>query len=557
MFVNSYRFNLVFYETPINCNKMSIIISDISYHYSNQQALLEHISFSVSSNRKVSIIGNNGTGKSTLLKLLAGKLKPSFGAIQCSSQPYYIPQQNSITRQSISEALVVDEKINALHAINNGSNDYAYYDLLEDDWDIESRCKSALDYWGLKDVELTSPLDSLSGGEKSKIFLAGLLIHKPDIILLDEPTNHLDQISREKLYAYISTCKATIIVVSHDITLLNLLDTTYELSEKGIKTYGGNYSFYREQKLVEDRALEQQIDAEQIVLRIARKKAQDIRESQEKRSSQGERNKQKGGEPRILLHARGALAENSSAKLKEKQASAISDSQQRLADLRQRQQINNKIKIDFDNAQLHNGKLLVEVVNANFGYIDTKLIWKTPLNIEVRSGERIHIIGDNGVGKTTLIRLLTGELNPLKGEIRKADFSYIYLDQQYVQVDKNVTVLELAHEYNSNNLQEHEIRLRLNRALFPKETWDKNCQTLSGGERMRLCLCCLMISNHIPDMFVLDEPTNNLDISSLSILISTIKNYRGTVLVISHDKHFISEIGITKNISLEIRNDSI
>ena len=548
---------MVLSETTINCCKMSIIISDISYHYSNQQALLEHISFSVSSNRKVSIIGNNGTGKSTLLKLLAGKLKPSFGAIQCSSQPYYIPQQNSITRLSISEALVVDEKINALHAINNGSNDYAYYDLLEDDWDIESRCKSALDYWGLKDVELTSPLDSLSGGEKSKIFLAGLLIHKPDIILLDEPTNHLDQISREKLYAYISTCKATIIVVSHDITLLNLLDTTYELSEKGVKTYGGNYSFYREQKEVEDRALEQQIDAEQTALRIARKKAQDVRESQEKRSSQGERNKHKGGAPRILLHARGALAENSSAKLKEKHASAISDSQQRLADLRQRQQTNDKLKIDFDRAQLHNGKLLVEVVNANFGYIDTNLIWETPLNIEVRSGERIHIIGDNGVGKTTLIRLLTGELNPLKGEIRKADFSYIYLDQQYVQVDKNVTVLELAHEYNSNNLQEHEIRLRLNRALFPKKVWDKNCQTLSGGERMRLYLCCLMISNHIPDMFVLDEPTNNLDISSLSILISAVKSYQGTVLVISHDKHFISEIGITKNISLEIRNDSI
>lgn len=536
---------------------MSIVVSDIFYHYSNQQALLKHISLSVSSNRKVSIIGNNGTGKSTLLKLLAGELMPFFGAIQCSSQPYYIPQQTSIIGQSISESLDIDEKINALHAIKNGSSDYVYYDLLEDDWDVESRCRSALDFWGLADIELTSPIDSLSGGEKSKVFLAGLLIHKPDNILLDEPTNHLDQASREKLYDYIINCKATIVVVSHDITLLNLLNTTYELTEKGIKVYGGNYSFYKEQKEIEEQALAQQINSEEVSLRLARKKAQEVRERQDQRTSQGERSKQKGGVARIVINARGNLAENSSAKLKEKHSGIIGEKQQNLSELRQKQQINSELKINFENAQLHKEKLLVEAVNVNFEYVDTKLIWETTLNIEVRSGERIHITGNNGAGKTTLIKLLTGELFPTKGKIKKADFSYIYLDQQYSKVDKNATVLELAHEYNFNNLQEHEIRLRLNRALFPKEAWDKNCQTLSGGERMRLYLCCLMISNHIPDMFILDEPSNNLDISSFSILTNTIKNYQGTVLVISHDKYFVDVIGITKSIKLKIRNEAI
>ena len=143
---------------------MSIIISDISYHYFNQQALFEHISFSVLSNRKVSIIGNNGTGKSTLLKLLAKELIPSFGTIQCSSQPYYIPQQIGITGQSISKSLGVYEKINALHAIYNGSSEQIHYDQLADDWDIEFRCRSALDYWGLSSIELESSMDSLSGG---------------------------------------------------------------------------------------------------------------------------------------------------------------------------------------------------------------------------------------------------------------------------------------------------------------------------------------------------------------------------------------------------------
>lgn len=532
---------------------MSIIISDISYHYSNQQTLLEHISFSVLSNRKISIIGNNGTGKSTLLRLLAGELMPFFGAIQCSSQPYYIPQQIGITGQSVSESLGVNKKIGALHAIKNGSSDYIYYDLLEDDWDIESRCRLALDFWGLVDIELNFSMDLLSGGEKSKVFLAGLLIHRPDIILLDEPTNHLDQAGREKLYNYIVNCKATIVVVSHDITLLSLLNTTYELSEKGIKVYGGNYSFYKEQKEIEEQALVQQIDSEEASLRLARKKAQEVRERQDKRESQGKRNKQKEGVARIVVNARGNLAENSSAKLKEKHSRIIDEKQQNLLELRQKQRVNSELKIYFEDTQLHKGKLLVEAVNVNFEYADAKLIWETPLNIEVRSGERIHITGNNGVGKTTLIKLLTGALLPTKGKIKKADFSYVYLDQQYSMVNKNATVLELAHKNNFNNLQEYEIRLRLNRALFPKETWNKNCQTLSGGERMRLYLCCLMISNHIPDMFVLDEPTNNLDISSLSILTNTVKNYQGTVLVISHDKYFIDKIGITKSIELKIR----
>ncbi len=529
---------------------MSIIISDVSYHYSNQQALFKHVRFSVSSNRKVSIIGNNGIGKSTLLKLLAGELTPSVGAIQYPSQPYYIPQQIGFTKQNISEALGIDKKINALYAINNGSSDYIYYDLLEDDWDIESRCRSALDYWGLTNIELTSPLDSLSGGEKSKVFLAGLLIHKPDIILLDEPTNHLDQITREKFYNYIANCKATIIVVSHDTTLLNLLDTTYELSEKGIKVYGGNYTFYKEQKEIEERALEQQISSEEANLRSARKKAQEVQQRQDKRTSQGNKSKQKGGVARIVMNARGNLAENSTAKLKEKHSDIIFNNQQKLKKLRQKQDINCELKIDFEDAQLHNGKLLASTIDVNFEYAKDKTLWQTSLNMEIRSGERIQLTGNNGTGKTTLIKLLIGELSPTSGEVKKSDFSYIYLDQNYSQVNRGLTVLELAQEYNKSNLLDHEIKLRLNRALFSQETWDKSCLVLSGGERMRLYLCCLMISNHIPDMFILDEPTNNLDLSSLSILTNTIKNYRGTLLVISHDRDFIKNIGISKSIDL-------
>ena len=308
--------------------------------------------------------------------------------------------------------------------------------------------------------------------------------------------------------------------------------------------------FYREQKTIEDRALEQQIDAEQTALRVARKKAQEVRERQDRRASQGERSKQKGGVARIIMNARRNLAENSSAKLKEKHTGIIDDTQQRLSALRERQQNSAELKVDFENAKLHDGKVLITAKELNFGYDKDKPLWQSPIDIEIRSGERIHITGNNGSGKTTLIKLLLGELQPTQGEVTKSNLSYVYLDQEYEQVNQALTILELAERYNENNLADHEIKLRLNRALFPQETWDKSCQTLSGGERMRLYLCCLMIANHIPDVFVLDEPTNNLDLSSLSILTNTVKNYKGTILIISHDEYFINEIGITNNIQL-------
>lgn len=539
---------MVFLQDPINCTYMSIIIRGASFHYYQQQPLFECINLSVASGKKVSIIGNNGTGKSTLLKLIAGELSISSGSIHCASTPYYIPQQIGITGISISQALGVSDKIEALHAICNGSDKYAYYDILADDWEIESRCRAALDAWGLPNIDLTTSIDSLSGGEKTKLLLAGMSIHHPAITLLDEPTNHLDATSRRKLYEFIINSKATILIVSHDITLLNLLEETYELSPKGIKVYGGNYEFYQAQTEVEEQALNQQINAEETALRLARKKAQEIKERQERRVNRGA--KETSGVPRIILKGRADKGENTEAKLSEKHLGILTRKQHNLSELRQQQRTKSELKVDFGNTQLHSGKLLVKATGINFGYVADKFIWETPLNIEVRSGERIHLKGDNGTGKTTLLKLLLGEMTPPIGEVTKVDFSFVYLDQAYSQVNTSLSILELAQKYNFHHLLDHEIKLRLHRALFPKETWGKPCDTLSGGERMRLFLCCLMISNHIPDLFILDEPTNNLDLSSLHILTTTIKNYQGTVLLISHDNRFIEEIGITRAIEL-------
>mgnify|MGYP000014228276 FL=1 len=527
---------------------MHIIVSDLTYHYTNRQSLFEAIRFSVPPGGKAAIVGSNGTGKSTLLKLLAGRLAPVSGSIACAAHPYYIPQQPDLAGTSVAEALGAAGKLAALHAICAGSTDPAHYDALGDDWEIESKCRAALDGWGLRHVAPDAPADALSGGEKTKLLLAGATLRQPEILLLDEPTNHLDEAGRRQLYAFVRDTRATVVVVSHDITLLNLLETIYELSPLGLKRYGGNYDFYRQQKQIERQAIEQHLDAAQTALKQARRRAQEVRERQEKRAAQGE--KKKDQSPRILRKGLKDSGERTASRLRDQHAALIGRDSEKIAELRARQQRECLLRIDFDDAQLHNGKLLAEARGVNFAYPGGAPLWSAPLDTTIRSGERIRLRGGNGTGKTTLVKLLTGELEPTKGEIRRSEFSRVCLDQEYSRLDTPATVLETAQACNRSHLEEHELKTRLHRALFPAAAWDKACDTLSGGERMRLSLCCLIIENQVPDLFILDEPTNNLDLQSLGILTDTIRNYRGTLLLISHDSRFAEEVGITRTISL-------
>lgn len=185
----------------------------------------------------------------------------------------------------------------------------------------------------------------------------------------------------------------------------------------------------------------------------------------------------------------------------------------------------------------------------NFGY-GPGCLWKEPLNLQIRSGDRIQFSGNNGSGKTTLLKLILGELEPTEGSIERADFKFVYIDQEYSIVQPHLTVFEQLEKYNLFAKPEHELKMILSRFLFPAATWDKTCYKLSGGEKMRLTICCLMVSNSTPDIFILDEPTNNLDIQSVNIITAAIKDYNGTVLLVSHDLYFVKEIKINRVVEL-------
>jgi len=564
---------------------MSISIQQISYIHPDKEVLFSDLNFAISKGQKLGLVGNNGCGKSTLLQIIAGQLSPSSGVIVRPDELYYIPQHfGQYDSLTIAQALRIERKQQALHAILSGDASNENFVVLDDDWNIEERSIAALDLWGLGQFTLSYPMNLLSGGEKTRVFLAGMDIHHPPVILMDEPTNHLDSSGRQRLYDWVEKCRSTLLVVSHDRTLLNLLPEICELEKHQINYYGGNYEFYKQKTLMQE-ALQQRIEEKEKALRIARKVARETAERRDKQNVRGEKNHIKKGVPRIVLNALQGKSEKSTSKLNsthQEKAEKLTDERNQL---RSSLSPTATLKTDFNSSSLHTGKILVTAKEINFGYHPNSInshiqmnneanladtgnhpspdsndiqdnsdfkqqLWQTPISFQLKSGDRLRIEGANGSGKTTLLKLITGQFQPQEGNLTRMEFTYVYLNQEYSIIDNRNSILEQAYAFNNRNLPEHEIKTILNRYLFPASEWDKSCRKLSGGEKMRLAFCCLMISNNTPDMFILDEPTNNLDIQSIEIITATIKNYTGTVIVISHDDYFIQEIGIEQRILL-------
>ena len=527
-----------------------LILQNISYIHPNKDLLFDNINLAVNNHDKIALIGNNGSGKSTLLKIIASELQLSGGQLSVDTKPYYVPQIfGQYNHLTVAQALRIENKVNALKEILNGNVTEENYTFLDDDWTIEDRCNNALDYWQLKDLDLSKKMETLSGGQKTKVFLAGISIHEPELVLLDEPSNHLDISGRQLLYDFIQSTQSTLIAVSHDRKLLNLLNTVCELSKRGITVYGGNYDFFTEQKQIESNALNQELQSKEKALRKAKEKERETLERQQKLDSRGKKKQEKAGVARIMMNTLRNNAENSTSKMKSVHTEKIGSVSQELQELRSSLPDIDKMKFGFDNSALHKGKILFTANDLNFSY-DTQPLWTENLNFKITSGERIALKGKNGSGKTTLIKLILGNIEPQTGTVYRADNKSVYIDQDYSLIDDKLKVYEQAEQFNTSALQEHEIKIRLNRFLFTKEDWDKSCNALSGGEKMRLMLCCLTINNQSPDIIILDEPTNNLDIQNIEILTRAINEYRGTLIVVSHDETFLEQTNIERTIQL-------
>ncbi len=529
---------------------MCIHIQSVAYMHPDKDVLFSNVSFTFSKGQKVALIGNNGSGKSTLMQLIRKELLPSEGQIVCLEAPYYIPQHfGQFNHLTVAEALGIERKLYALHAILQGDAAIEHFTALEDDWEIEERAVAALNEWGVPEVPLSHPMHLLSGGEKTKVFLAGIAIHSPAFILMDEPTNHLDDESRARLYRFITTTTAGVLIVSHDRTLLNLLSSTYELTAKGVTYYAGNYDFYKEQKELLVESLQARLEESEKQLQKARKQAREVMERRQKHDVRGKKQNIKKGFGKMAMHTFRDQAEKSTVRLGEVHTDKIRLLAEEATGLRRALPDMKAMKVDFNSSSLHAGKVLVEAFGLNYSYGENPL-WSSPLEFTIKSGDRIHLKGGNGSGKTTLLRLITGSLSPTQGSLIQAEgLTYIYLDQEYSMIRNDLSVLEQLSLFNSK-LYDNELKTILNRFLFPVSTWDKKCGCLSGGEKMKLSLCCLMVGAQTPDVFIVDEPTNNIDILNMEILTETLKDYQGTLLVVSHDSYFVQQIKADKQIEL-------
>ncbi len=527
-----------------------LILQHVSYLHPDKTLLFDRLSLTIRKNEKLALVGNNGVGKSTLLRLIAGHIKPSEGIVQADETPYYVPQiYGQYDHLTIAGVLKIDERLHALERILSGDTSEEYFDQLQDDWSVEERSREALARWGLTNTDLHMPISSLSGGEKTKVLLAGVMIYHPEFVLLDEPSNHLDVPGRNLLYEFIRDYPGTIMIASHDRNLLCLVEKVCELDKRGVTVYGGNYDFYRAQKRIETEALSHDVRDKENELRKAREKERETIERQQRLDARGKNKQEKSGVARIMMNTLRNKAENSTARTKGIHTEKIEGIAGSLQRLRRDMPDSGRMKLDFDDARLHKGKLLFAADKINYTY-NKRDVWSEPVSLQVYSGERIVLTGVNGSGKTTLIKIMLQQLIPETGTVYHAIGQSVYIDQDYSLINNDFNVYEQVQQFNISGLQEHEVKIRLNRFLFHKEFWTKPCMTLSGGERMRLMLCCLNIMQQAPDMIILDEPTNNLDLQNVDMLTIAVNDYKGTLIVVSHDAYFLEQVQVMHTVCL-------
>jgi len=523
---------------------------DLGYLLPDGKPLFKSLTFSFSPAR-TGLIGPNGVGKSTLLDILAGVRSSSTGSVTAQGRVSYLPQSELFDEgATVASAIGFSRELEALDRILGGEGGSSDFEAVDTLWDLPERIEAMFEKLGVPHVKTGQAVQSLSGGELMRVRIAGLLLKEPDFLLLDEPTNHLDFEARQFIYEIVSSWKRGLVVVSHDRQVLSLVDQTAEMFQDRVQVYGGNFDFYREQRDIERAAAEQALTGARQRLKQARATAQLANERQERRRASGRRNVANANISPIAAGLLQRSAENSSARLKARHEKKVEEAMNDLQTAKSNLDADLRITVDLEEPQVPANKRMVEIAGVNYRYPDAAgPLWREPLDIEIIGPERIWLKGPNGSGKSTLIDLICGRKSPSTGTVRTGTGRIGILDQRVSVLENSLTVLENIRRV-SRPRPTHELRILLGRFLFYKDDVFKPASALSGGERMRAGLACLLGADQAPDILILDEPTNNLDLSSVDQLVSALKEFRGVLIVVSHDISFVEEVETRRVIEL-------
>ncbi|MDE1147715.1 MAG: ABC-F family ATP-binding cassette domain-containing protein [Azospirillaceae bacterium] len=522
----------------------TITLSDLSWSTPDGRPLFSHLSLTFGPVR-TGLIGRNGAGKSTLLALMAGSLPPQAGAVAATGRL-------GVMRQAMPgepDATVADlfGVTDALALLRRAEAGLATADdLAAADWTLEARLSSALARLRL-DVAPETPLAALSGGQRTRAALAALLFAEPDFLLLDEPTNNLDRAGRQAVLDVLAGWTGGAVIASHDRELLGAVDAIVELTTLGATVYGGNWAHYRERRALDLAAAQHDLaEAEKRVADAARD-AQESLERQARRDAAGRRHGAAGGMPRILLGRRqeqGERTGGANARLADDRRTQAAET---VTAARARVEVLAPLSITLAPTGLPPHKTVLRLEGVTAGHEPGRPVIRD-FSLNMTGPERIAVTGPNGAGKSTLLALVTGGLAPWAGQVRLLA-PHVLLDQQAALLEAGATIRDNFRRLNPAE-DENTCRAALARFRFRADAGLRTVAGLSGGERVRAGLACVLGGRATPPLLILDEPTNHLDIAAIEVMEAALRAYDGALLVVSHDDAFLEAIGITRRVAL-------
>ena len=521
-----------------------VTLSGVAARTPDGRTLFENLSLSLGRER-TGIVGRNGTGKTTLLDLIAGDGAPAEGHIVRNGSIARLRQDaGAVPGQTVAAALGVEAAQARLARILAG--DGTADDLAEADWTLEARLEAALAAVGLGGLAPAREAATLRGGERTRLALAALELAGADLILLDEPTNHLDAEGGARVAERLGQWPGGAVVVSHDRALLRQMDRIVELSPLGVTVYGGNYDLYAERKAIERAAAEHNLAvAESEVARTAAD-AQRRAEGKARRDRAGRKKGMKGDMPKILRDFRAETAENSAGHDARLAARQAAEAEQTLVAARERVERVRRMTLPLPETGLAAGRQVLTLQGVR---VDGERGLRVgPVDLRLTGAERVAITGPNGSGKTTLLDLIAGRIMPSAGTVECA-VPLALLDQHAGLLRDDETLIEAWQRLNPDGTL-NDAQAALARFLFRNVEAHKRVGTLSGGERLRAALACVMTGTRPPQLLVLDEPTNHLDLDAIEAVEAALAAWDGALVVVSHDRDFLDAVGIEREIRL-------